>query len=321
MQKKNNQEQSKYNAVWLSHSSVGDYLKCPRLYYLKNVWKNKNGRKVNTVSPHMSLGSAVHQVIEPLANLKVEERLEKINNPISNLIDTYNSVWKKFSGIMGGFENPEQEGEFKRRGEKMIKNVSENLGPIKNKTVKFYNGDFIPNIYLSEADNIILCGLVDWVEYVEKDDTLRVIDFKTGRNEEKEDSYQLPIYKILVESLQKRKVSGGAYWYLDKDKFPVNKELLDEDIEEVKNELLKIGLEIKKLKSPLPPLGKGGPAPNIEGNFVCIYAKSVDKKCFACKEFELIKNLDEGNLTEGETERVTYLGVGEYKQDLYFVKK
>ena len=255
----------------------------------------------------MSLGSAVHQVIEPLANLKVEDRLEKINNPISNLIDTYNNVWKKFSGIMGGFESPEQEDDFKRRGLEMIKNVSENLGPIKNKTVKFYSGDFIPNIYLSEQENIILCGLVDWVEYVEKDDTLRVIDFKTGRNEEKEDSYQLPIYKILVESLQKRKVSSGAYWYLDKDKFPINKELLDEDMEEVKNELLKIGLEIKKLKY----------GENVENNFVCKYT-NAEKKCFACEEFELIQNFDNGT---DKSERVKYLGVGEYKQDLYFVKK
>lgn len=310
----NNVEQNKYNAIWLSHSSVSDYLKCPRLYYLRNLWKNSNNRKVNIVSPHMSLGSAVHQTIEPLGLLPISERLDKINNPISNLNDIFEKNWKKFTGIMGGFEDLETEKEFKERGLAMIKNVIENPGPIIQKTVKFYNGDFIPNIYLSEKENVILCGLVDWVEYLEKDNTLKVIDFKTGKNEEKEDSFQLPIYKILVESLQKRKVSGGAYWYLDKGKF-VNKEILDEDVEEVKKELLKIGLEIKNRKNS---------DKSIEESFICKY-KELGKKCFACEEFELIKNFDEnkkGNIIDKDLEsKVKYLGVGEYKQDLYFVKK
>jgi len=31
-----------------------------------------------------------------------------------------------------------------------------------------------------------------------------VVDFKTGKNEEKEDSRQLPIYKILLDNLQNK---------------------------------------------------------------------------------------------------------------------
>ena len=288
-------KEDKYSATWLSHSSVGDYLKCPRLYYLKNVWKNLNKRKVNIVSPHLSLGSAVHQVIEPLALIKTEDRFNK------DLLEIYNEVWKKFSGKMGGFLDIETENIFKERGIQMIKNVIANPGPLKNKTVKFYQGDFIPNIYLSEKENIILCGLVDWVEYIEKNDSLKVIDFKTGKNDEKEDSFQLPIYKILVESLQKRKVENGAYWYLDRDKFPESKELLDEDMVDIKNQILNIGLEIKSKNKK-------------EENFVCKYGKDGDK-CFACEEFELIYNFKENN------EQIEYLGVGGYKQDLYLIKK
>ena len=63
----------KYKAVWVSHSSMGDFLKCPRLYYLHNVYKNpKTGRKIAIVSPHMSLGVAVHNVLENLVNFKTE---------------------------------------------------------------------------------------------------------------------------------------------------------------------------------------------------------------------------------------------------------
>jgi ATP-dependent helicase/DNAse subunit B len=295
-----NKKQDKYNAVWLSHSSISDFLKCPRLYYLKNIWKNKEGSKVNIVSPFLSLGSAVHQTIEPLALIKTEERM---NQP---LLEIFNKNWEKFEGEMGGFSDRETEEIYKQQGLEMIRNVLENPGILNKKTVKFYTGDFIPNIYLSEKDNIILCGLVDWVEYEEATDTLRVVDFKTGKNDEKEDSLQLPIYKILVEALQKRKVSKGAYWYLARDKFPKNVEILDEDLEDIKNKILKIGLDIKKRKNVVNKK-------DLEKNFLCERGDS----CYACKQFELIKMSDEN---PGSAENVKYLGLGEYKQGLYFIK-
>lgn len=311
---KRSEEQTKYNAVWLSHSSVSDFLKCERLYYLRNVWKNSNGRKINIVSPQMSLGSAVHGVIEPLATLSSQERENIIKGEhIENLQSKFENIWKKYSGLMGGFENAEEEKEYKERGIKMIQNVIDNPGPIIKKTVKFYNGDFIPNIYLSETDNIILCGLVDWVEYLEDKDMLRVIDFKTGLRDEKEESMQLFIYKILVESLQKRKVENGAYWYLDRDKFYKIKEILDEDVEEVKNKLSEIGLQIKEKKSART-------AQEMEGNFKCKYGYAGEG-CKYCSEVELIYKSDKSLLSADESALVKYLGVGEYKQDLYFVKK
>jgi ATP-dependent helicase/DNAse subunit B len=299
-------KQDKFSALWLSHSSLGDYLKCPRLYYIKNIWKNEAGRKVNIVSPHMSLGSAVHQVIEPLALLKSEDRLQKIES--KELLNIYEKIWPKYSEKMGGFLDIETEKEFKARGIEMIKNVLENPGPIIKKTVKFYTGDFIPNIYLSEKDNIILCGLVDWVEYVERDDTLRVIDFKTGNRDEKEDSFQLPIYKILVESLQKRKVSSAAYWYLAREKFPTSKELNEEDVEDIKNQILKIGQEIKKIKDSAKNKSQ------MEEMFKCKYS-GTEMVCYDCKDAELIRNYTK------DTEEIEYLGVGEYKQDLYLIKE
>jgi ATP-dependent helicase/DNAse subunit B len=289
--------QDKYKAIWLSHSSSSDFLKCPRLYYLKNVWKNPAGRKINIVSPHMSLGSAVHGVLEPLAELKTEDRFKE------DLLEKYSEVWKKFSGKIGGFLDPETEKNYFDRGVQMIKNVIENKGPLGNKTVKFYKGDFIPNIYLSEKENIILCGLVDWVEYVEKTDSLKVIDFKTGERDEKEDSLQLPIYKILVEALQSRPVTGAAYWYLAREKHPTSKVITEEDVDDIKKQLLEVGLDIKKRKGARSK-------EKLEENFKCTYGG-----CRFCKELELVYNYKE------DTDEIEYIGVGEYKQDLYLIKK
>ncbi len=87
----------------------------------------------------------------------------------------------------------------------------------------------MPWFWLSEEEEIILSGKVDWLEYIPKDDSVHIIDFKTSKREESDNSLQLPIYHLLVHNTQKRKVSGVSYWYLDHDKAPIPMELPDLD--------------------------------------------------------------------------------------------
>jgi len=88
----------KFKATWVSHSSIGDFLECPRLYYLRNVYKDpKTGHKINIVSPHMSLGIAVHNVLEGLAEVKSEERVD------IDLDKRFEEEWSKVTGKKGGF--------------------------------------------------------------------------------------------------------------------------------------------------------------------------------------------------------------------------
>ncbi len=206
----------KYNAVWVSHSSMGDFLKCPRAYYLHNVYKNPNTRrKISIVSPAMSLGSAVHEVVEGLAQFKAEERAENIKEEA--MLKAYEKAWQRVSGKKGGFQSVEEESDAKERGKAMLTRVAKNPSPLLEKTVKVKDGDngLPPNFLLSETDNIILCGKIDWLIYKPEDDSVHILDFKTGRNEEKEESLQLPIYQLLLKKLQKRKTSGASYWYFD----------------------------------------------------------------------------------------------------------
>lgn len=194
--------QDKYSAVWVSHSSMGDFLKCPRCYYLHNVYKNpKTGRKINIVNPALSLGSAVHEAVEGLAQFKAEERFKK------PLMNSFLEAWKKVSGKRGGFSNEKEESDARARGEAMIKRVEQNPGPFLQKAVKIKEGHngMPPNYFLSEDDNIILCGKIDWLIYEPKDDSVHILDFKTGKWEENEESLQLPIYQLLLKNLQKEK--------------------------------------------------------------------------------------------------------------------
>lgn len=294
---KSKKEESRdpYKAVWVSHSSMGDFLKCPRLYYLHNVYKNKSGRKIAIVTPHMSLGVAVHNTLENLANFKSEDRMSR------DLITDYENNWSKVSGKIGGFISVEQESEFKNRGLEMIKRVIQNPGPIIRKTVHFppktnstEKVDMLPHYFINEKDNIILCGKVDWLEYLPDSDSLNVIDFKTGKNDEKEGSLQLPIYQLLLHNLQKRKVTKAQYWYIDRDDTPTDTSLIS--IEEAYNKVYSVAKLVAAARESSEYFCPSG----VEG-------------CRHCKPYENIVKKINGE----EIPNIEYVGKGEYKQDLY----
>jgi ATP-dependent helicase/DNAse subunit B len=276
-------QKDKYSAIWVSHSSMGDFLRCPRLYYLHNIYKDsKTGRKINIVNPALSLGQAVHEVLEGLVRFKVENRL---NQP---LFEHYEQAWAKIAGKKGGFSDEKEEMSLKERGREMIERVMKNPGPIANKTVKLKEGGMLPHFYLSEEENIILCGKIDWLEYREEDDSIRVLDFKTGKNEEKEGSLQLPIYFLLLKELQKREISGAYYWYIDSEDKPRAVDL--PDLETSKKDVLSLARKVKEARE--------------KKEFECPRGG-----CFACEPYEKI--------LKGEA---LFVGVGEYKQDLYMLK-
>ncbi len=272
----------KFSATWVSHSSMSDFLKCPRAYYLKNVYKNPaTGRKMSVMSPPLALGQAVHEVVESLSVLPTEKRFQE------PLLMRFNQVWEKVSGQKGGFNSPEQEQRYKQRGEEMLRRVMNNPGPLKNLAVKIKMD--LPHFWLSEEENIILCGKIDWLEYFPDTDTVHIIDFKTGKNEEDNDSLQLPIYHLLVKNCQKRDVVKASYWYLNQSDALQEKML--PDLAEAEEKVLRVAKDVKLARK-------------LE-RFKC---KESDG-CFACRPFEAV--------LRGEAELV---GLNDYGQELYVLK-
>ena len=204
----------------------------------------ETNRKVRIMSPSLALGLAVHEVLESISTLPAEKRFDE------SLIAEFDEVWKKVSGKKGGFLTPEVEQQYKQRGHTMIRRVMNNPGPLKNKAVKIQMD--LPYYYLSEEENIILCGKIDWLEYLEKTDEVNILDFKTSKHEERKDSLQLPIYTLLVHNLQKRKAAGASYWYLENDDAPIPVEL--PDLEESHDRVIKLAREINTARK----LGKLG---------------------------------------------------------------
>jgi hypothetical protein len=160
-----------------------------------------------------------------------------------------------------------------------------NPGPLVNLAIKIKVE--LPQYWLSEADEIMLCGKIDWLEYLPEADSVHIIDFKTSKNFEDEASLQLPIYHLLVHNVQHRRVEKVSYWYLELHDEPQEQAL--PELEAAHDAVLAAA---KKLKL----------ARKLE-RFAC-----PQDGCFACRPMEAI--------IKGDAELV---GVDGYGQNMYLL--
>lgn len=272
----------KYTATWVSHSSISSFLACPRGYFLRNVYKDpKTNRKIKLMAPALALGQAVHEVLEGLSNLPTEKRF------LSPIMDRFDAAWERVHGKHGGFFDMQTELKYQNRGRAMIRRVQEHPGPLARLAVKMQQD--LPYFWLSEEDNIILCGKIDWLEYLPETDSVHIIDFKTGKMHENDDSLQLPIYLLLVQHCQNRKAEKASYWYLETEDDLTPKEL--PNAEDAHKQVLDIARQIhvaRQLKK-----------------FSC-----PSQGCRECEPYERILG--------GEAE---YIGLDDFGADVYILER
>lgn len=200
------------NAVFVSPSSLADFEKCPQLYYLRQVYRSPRGLKIQLINPNLALGQNIHDTLDQFLKLPVEQRTK------DELERTFSVIWDLTSGEKGGFSSSEEETIYKKRGEEMLNRFWNNKHFQETEIVK------IPSFPKAELGNdLILTGKLDWIERAEEslpsgEASYKIVDFKTGKNEEREDSQQMPIYAYLVSQVLKTKNITACYWYLDKDK-------------------------------------------------------------------------------------------------------
>jgi len=273
----------KFSAVWVSHTSINDFLQCPRAYYLKRMYRDpQTGRKIKLASPALTLGQSVHEVIESLSSLPMDKRF---NDSLSGQFET---VWKKMSGKKGGFASDEVEQHYKSRGLHMLERLRKNPGPLARLAVKIKMD--LPYYWLSEEDDIILCGKIDWLEYIPEKDSVHIIDFKTSKKDEQSESLQLPIYCLLVQNCQKRPAIKSSYWYVDRNDEPTEVPLPDCD--EAHAKVLRIARNLKAARK-------------LE-RFKC----TSETGCNFCRDYEAI--------VRGEAE---FVGVDEFDHNVYFLNR
>ncbi len=267
--------------LWISYTALSDFDKCKRAYYYKHLYRNpRTNFKIQVVNPYLTLGTAVHQVLEGLAVFSPLKRKEV------SLIDRYDEVWEDCRGKKGGFVSDDQEKSFKKRGEEMLERAK-NSTIIKNKALDMDN--LFPKLSLFRGVDLV--GSIDWVEILSSGE-LHIVDFKTGKNEENNNSLQLPIYLLLAKENFDKKTKKASYFYLNKNKEPTPQKVdtLSFYLEKIK----------KKANEILNTVDRG--------DFSC---SSGYKNCFHCREFDMIFN--------GSAECV---GFDErMKKELYYIVK
>ena len=215
---------------YLSYTSISDFLKCPRSFYLKNVYRDpKTNFRLQLASPYLSLGSTVHDSIAWYLTLRKKPDFPEV-------IKTFKNYWLKFHGRKGGFSSLDEETVFGQRGISMLENFTKNVGVLERlvKPLSF------PKVHLVE--NMILLGNIDYVGERE-DGSLHIIDFKTGIKDE-DSALQLYIYALLAESNYLKDVSKISFWYLDRDACP--KEAVLDPLDTTYQWLKEQALEIKQ---------------------------------------------------------------------------
>lgn len=192
------------NAIFISPSTIADFNKCPQLYFYRNVYRSPRGLKIQIINPNLALGQAIHDTLEIFVRLPVGERTK------DQLLSKFEFSWSSLSGEKGGFSSEIEEKEYRNRALAMLERFYKNKHFQEAEMVK------IPGFPKLELGNdIILTGKLDWLEKDERG--YHLIDFKTGKNEEKESSQQLPIYAVLVNGIFKGEEVRASFWYLGKD--------------------------------------------------------------------------------------------------------
>lgn len=219
------------NAVFISPSSLSDIEKCPQLYFLRNVYRSPRGLKIQLINPALALGQAMHETLDQFLALMP---LERTSDELERI---FLQIWSQIQGEKGGFSNPTEEEEHKTRARAMLEkfiNHPHFKSAVKTKLPPF------PKVEL--GNDLILTGKLDWLE--SEGSGFRIVDFKTGKNEEKDSSLQLPIYALLAREIVKSSDIRASYWYLDHDSDLVNFSLPDLDstqkILQQKGELVKM---------------------------------------------------------------------------------
>jgi len=268
------------NAVFISPSSLADFEKCPKLYYYRYVYKTPDtGLKIQIINPPLALGTAVHDTIERFVALEPLLRTE------TELQNIFSAVWQGLSGEKGGFTTPVEEKEYSDRGEAMLKNFFANEHF--HTAQRFKMPDFLK---AELGDDLILTGKLDWIE--KSGEGYKLVDFKTGKNEEKDTSPQLPIYVILASKILQTDDIKANYWYLDQ-----GSELRDvslPDLEEFFKSLKQKGMVIKKAR--------------LTNSFAC----PKGDRCWACRDMAAVIIDKKGKLVTVDSAR---------KQEVYILPK
>lgn len=204
--------------LFLSNSSIQVFLQCKRKYKFTYIDKINQGTK--TANKHLSFGQSIHAA---LASFNM------ITDPAYRTEQNLHNLLRK-NWFRVGYQSVEEERGYGLKALEML--------------TTYYNNPLDQgkkNLIIEEMvkrdmnDRFILCGKLDKV-YLRDDDSIEVVDYKTGNLLEHEDEFkvdiQLSIYVLLAEKKLGRYPKTVSYYYLSSNR-KITREITEENIEEI----------------------------------------------------------------------------------------
>lgn len=249
----NQKKKIDYSKIYSPHK-LSMFEQCPKEYhltYLDPFYKKEKynlQRQPENIWDFQTVGKAVHNAITLHYYLPEGERTKE--NLLEGLKQTWRSeiAWTMEPplGKVGGFDSIEEERKAYREALEMLKNffrISKTNPPIEylptkdfQKSIEDYKDLIIPlngRFDLSGKFDLILGN---------EDDSLQIIDFKTGR-EGRGSDFQLRFYKVLAEENFGKPVTGGSFFYLktgNREDFNLENEKSEKIKEEILEKIEKI---------------------------------------------------------------------------------
>lgn len=239
-----------------SFSKLKLFEQCPKAYhfsYLDEVYskmKSQLRKDPSNLWPFNTLGKAVHDAITLFLYLPEKEQT------LENLKEQLKASWWSEAmpqkipplGKWGGFKDLEEERSYYKEALKLLANfyktfdrkIKIKLLPTRN--IKRSIDDY-KKLIKPVNDDFDVSGKLDLVLDLDNN-SLEVVDFKTGKSEEKDD-FQLRFYKLLTELNFSQPVNKASFYYLrtgNIKEFSLEKD----DLEKIKKEVIK---KIKKTQA------------------------------------------------------------------------
>lgn len=255
----------KVNTERLSFSHLDTFKTCPLKYRFRYIF--------NIIPPPSSaanFGNSIHNTLKafyhllktsapPDCNVYKMKKLEE-KKWINSLKDIYEKNW-----IPYGYDNKAHEGERKRQGLSMIKNLFAS-----NKR-QFSIPAHLEKKFDLPLGKICISGRIDRIDRL-PDSTFEVIDYKTGSSRQNinlKKDLQLAIYALACRDIFKLPVSKLSFYFIEDDR-KISIELLPEDLEDAEREIKKMtGDLVNSDFSPAP----GFPCSWCEYRTICNEAK------------------------------------------------
>lgn len=187
----------------LSYSRASTYLQCPYKYYLAYIVKLPGLPK-----PYFSFGHSLHSALEWFHKPKLITETPTLDD----LLLIYTESWES-----EGYSSPTEEARARDEGKSLLIDYHRHVK-------KTWKPSFdVEKRFSIDIEGITVTGAIDRIDYDEENNSLELLDYKTGKWVPKSitdsDKFQLTIYAIASKRIWNKTVTNVSYLFLREMKY------------------------------------------------------------------------------------------------------